>query len=69
MGCIYEDWEGNCQMFEDGHRNGPMGCDKEGKCNASGDPDPNVSCDTYESDSVCPDCEADLNIEDCTCDD
>ena len=43
------------------------GCDDEGFCICSDDPDPNVLCDTYESDNVCSECGADLNIDECDC--
>lgn len=70
MGCIFEDNgfgedAGKCQMFDENFE--MNGCDENGYCVCSEDPDPNVMCDTYESDSICLECGNDLNIEECDC--
>jgi hypothetical protein len=71
MGCIYQvnafcgDDAGKCNMWsKDIEMNG---CDDEGFCICSEDPDPNVLCDTYESDNSCSECGVDLNIDECEC--
>jgi hypothetical protein len=69
MGCIYRDNEEICSLYEEGHTGSPNGCDGDGGCWAADDPDPNVGCDQYESDWTCNGCGADLNIEECTCED
>lgn len=71
MGCIYNTFDGICQLWdEDNIEQSPPGCDKkDGACWCDEDPHPHNSCDSYESDSVCHECGADLNIEECTCED
>ena len=67
MGCIYENngfgpEAGICTLCdEDDLTNGPEGSEN-GVCVCSDDPDPSYSCDSYESDYVCRDCGADLNV-------
>ena len=60
MGCIYSHFEGKCTLeledLEDGY------------CGYDCDPDPSYGCDCYESDYTCHDCGADLNVEECNCD-
>ena len=73
MGCIYEDRSldsaGACTLCdEDDLTNGPEGSEN-GICVCSDDPDPSYSCDSYESDYVCPDCGVDLNVDECECED
>lgn len=73
MGCIYEDrCDGLCSLAtnNDGEFDAEcaqQGCDEEGMCVVSDDPDPSHSCDAYESDWSCVDCGVDLNVEDCEC--
>ena len=67
MGCIYEEnfGEGKCSMWdEDIEMNG---CDEDGVCICSDDPDPSVMCEMYESDNKCFECCVDLNVEECQC--
>lgn len=69
MGCIYEDNEGKCSLALDG--DGELEQDMQGSdngdCVVSDDPDPSISCDSYESDWTCLECGADLNAEECSC--
>ncbi len=72
MGCIYEDRSlqnaGDCTLCDENDRDfGPPG-QEGGICVCSDDPDPSDSCDSYESDYVCHECGADLNVVECTCD-
>jgi len=73
MGCIYEDrCDGMCSMStnSDGEldkEQKQQGCDDEGICVVSDDPDPARSCDTYESDWSCHECGVDLNVNECEC--
>ena len=72
MGCIYEERSleeaGRCSLCDENDLTiGPQGCDENGMCCVSDDPDPADSCDSYESDYVCHDCGVDLNVEDCQC--
>jgi len=68
MGCVYSDFEGRCNIFEKGEVNSPMDGKGDGICVYEDDPDPSISCETYESDSMCMDCGADFNQdEDCAC--
>ena len=60
MGCIYSDFEGKCQC--------DVG-DDDGYCCYEDDPDPFYGCEYYESDYVCTECGADLNVEECKCED
>lgn len=75
MGCIYEsngfDTEcGLCTLWEsEGKGLDIAGVDENGICVVSDDPDPSYSCDCYESDYSCSECGADLNIEECDCED
>ena len=50
MGCIYEETSGEykCTIWDAGIE--IQGCDEEGHCICSDDPDPSVMCDSYESD-------------------
>jgi hypothetical protein len=71
MGCIYEnngfgEDAGKCNMWSPDIE--MRGCSDDGCCVCSDDPDPNVMCDTYESDNTCFACGTDLNIGECTCD-
>lgn len=71
MGCIYEtngfDVDaGICTLWEDGAIE-IQGCDEKGYCVVSEDPDPSRNCDCYESDYTCSECGADLNVEECDC--
>lgn len=68
MGCLYCDFDGKCQFFED-KDNKPQGCNDDGVCLVDDDPDPSYGCESYESNWVCHECGADLNIDDCTCED
>jgi hypothetical protein len=46
----------------------PNGCDESGICFCDDDPDPNFSCESYESDYACHECGADFNLdEECQC--
>lgn len=68
MGCIYEDrMDGTCTIYDENIEMG--GCDENGICCCSEDPDPSVTCGFYESDYTCMDCGCDLNVEECDCDD
>jgi hypothetical protein len=74
MVCIYEDrCDGKCTLStdDDGEYNAQyaqQGCDSEGFCVTSEDPEPDASCDAYESDYQCNECGADLNVvDDCDC--
>lgn len=55
MGCIYSDFEAYCSL-------GNVICIYED------DPNPIDSCEFYESDYMCYECDKDLNIEECICD-
>lgn len=69
MGCIYEDcFTGLCGLVGDGDKCDGLGIDNEGVCVVSEDPDPALICYNYESDSQCPECGIDLNVDDCDCD-
>ena len=70
MGCIYEDNGfdegcGSCSLWEEEIE--MNGCDKKGICVCSDDPDPSFMCEYYESDYQCFECGADLNNEECAC--
>ena len=69
MSCIYLEDGDSCGMFEKGHPNNPLGCDKAGGCRVYDDPDPSYGCDSYEGINVCNHCGADENIdgEECIC--
>ncbi len=73
MGCIYETND-MCSLCLDRDDKLDMealqqGCDDDGVCVVSDDPDPSYSCDAYESDSACPFCDTDWNVvEECDCD-
>ncbi len=55
MGCIYQDYMGLCNMWdEDIEMNGVEG---EGICVCSDDPDPGDTCEVYESDDPEEDCD------------
>lgn len=48
MGCVYSNFNGECELWEE-----PIlqnGYDKEGYCICEDDPDPSVLCEMYESD-------------------
>ena len=72
MGCIYESRgfgidAGACTLCdEDNPSICPPGAEN-GICICSDDPDPGYTCDSYESDDVCLGCGADLNVEECQC--
>lgn len=65
MTCRYENFNGECTIWDEGVE--MPGCDEKGYCICSEDPDPNVLCGSYESDNECSECGVDLNIEDCDC--
>jgi len=67
MGCIYESHSEGCTLYCKDIENICWGND--GFCVCSDDPDPADSCEDYQSDYQCHGCGADMNIEDCTCDD
>ena len=71
MGCISSDFDGKCNMLDEENADSrPLGCSKNGYCNAEDDPIPSDSCDIYESDWKCNDCYADFNAdEECICGD
>lgn len=75
MGCIYEDrCEGLCMLATDmdgefDKEQAQQGCDDEGVCVVSDDPDPSQNCDAYESDWCCDFCGVDLNVDECECED
>jgi len=48
MGCIYNGFDGKCQMFDPNFEN--HGCDENGTCICEDDPDPSYLCGSYESD-------------------
>lgn len=75
MGCIYSNHEGICSLCdnETPHLN-PAGAEyndeiEEYECVCEEDEDPGYMCDVYESNWICPECGADLNLENCQCDD
>ncbi len=75
MACIYADREGSCMMADRddddnliASSNLPGGCSDDGFCVCEDDPDPSITCESYESDYTCPECGADLNNSDCECD-
>lgn len=70
MGCIYNNFDGDCQFFdaEDGDTS-PEGCDEEGICICEDDPDPVDTCQSYESNWTCSECGQDLNVDECGCED
>lgn len=47
MGCIYSDFNGKCSLYT---KEIDMPCCKEGFCECEEDPNPEESCDWYESD-------------------
>ena len=49
MGCKFSDFEGKCQNFDEDNPIETPGCDDEGNCICEEDPDPSISCETYES--------------------
>lgn len=65
MGCIYENFDGECTLWDDSVES--LGCDEKGYCICSDDPDPSIMCGNYESDWSCSECGADLNMEECDC--
>jgi len=65
MSCLYNNWKGVCSLFEDSCTD--LGCNSSGVCVCDCDPDPMISCSNYETDSYCPECDTDLNIDECTC--
>lgn len=75
MGCIYIDnLEGICTLCDNETINlNPQGAEYnedsgEWECVCEDDEDPGYMCESYESDWVCSECGADLNIEECDCD-
>ena len=49
MGCIYNNWDGECSIWD---KNIEMqGCDERGICVCDDDPNPEDSCEDYNSDS------------------
>jgi hypothetical protein len=56
MGCIYENYEGECTMYDkdsnssDNFENSPYGWNFDGGCVCSDDPNPYNSCELFESD-------------------
>ena len=76
MGCLYNlDWDTDmCQMVDRDENDKPIGnmpggCDEKGYCICDSDEDPNYMCESYETDNPCYECGADLNIEECECED
>ena len=75
MACIFEDQcDGRCLLGLDNDgmfdkNNAPEGCDDDGECAVSDDPNPADGCSGYESDHLCTGCDVDLNIDECECDD
>lgn len=75
MGCIYCNYDDICSLCDNETINlNPPGAeyneeDDIWECICYDDPDPGYMCDSYESDYVCEGCGADLNIEECQCDD
>lgn len=73
MTCIYENnCDGLCSLSADDEGEfdpdqAQQGCDEEGYCGVGDDPDPSDSCDAYESSYVCIDCDADLWVSECEC--
>lgn len=63
MGCIYEDFSGRCQQFMYDDNIETLGCDSVGNCTCSEDQNPNIMCETYESDHICSECQDDFNID------
>lgn len=55
MGCIYQDYDGLCNMWESGFE--MNGIEGEGICICSDDPDLGHTCETYESDDPEDDCD------------
>ena len=49
MGCIYNDFNGHCQMWDEESKDDMQGCDEEGDCICEEDPDPSYLCEMYES--------------------
>ena len=47
--CIYSNWSGECQMFDEEQIDESLGCDEQGYCWAEEDPDPSYSCVVFES--------------------
>ena len=70
MGCIYQNREGECTLASDtyGNLTEEMEGSDDGYCVCSDDPSPSDTCGSYESDYTCRECGADLNIEECGCD-
>lgn len=73
MGCIYMDNDGLCTLSVD-DEGVPLetlqlqgGAGEEGCCEVYDDPQPGDNCESYESDWFCNDCDVDLNIDDCQC--
>jgi hypothetical protein len=64
MACIYEDYNGYC-TYDANIELPPTMKGKEGECAAVGKDYDN--CDCYESMQYCDDCGADLELEQCTC--
>lgn len=75
MACLYADkCDGVCSMAtnNDGEYDPEQkqgGCDDKGVCVVGDDPEPSRNCENYESDWSCYECGADLNNEECECDD
>jgi hypothetical protein len=71
MGCIYSNFDGECQNYDEEVKDETLGCvgygDEDGFCAVEDDPDPNYGCSCYESDSTCSECGADLNTDECSC--
>ena len=50
MGCKHSNFGGICNMWdEDDTADAPAGCDDDGACLVDEDPNPEDSCDSYES--------------------
>ena len=54
MACLYNNWEGECSMYDKEHDTGssidncPVGWDIDGYCVCEDDPNPYDSCESYE---------------------
>lgn len=67
MSCIYCDFHGKCQMWDEDStntfENNAVGWDSEGYCVVDDDPDPSISCEIYESADTYDDEEEDYDDE------
>ena len=47
MSCIYNGFDGKCELFDSGFQN--FGCDENGICVCDEDPDPSYTCESFEN--------------------